>query len=144
MDLTLVTVAFDPATGGFPPRPLAHVPGEIVSVVEHFYVHNGIPHLTFVVHHNDPENERVRKEKRDVRAALSEEERPIYDRLRAWRNSRAEADGVPPYVIFSNRELASIARKRPGSAAALNGLEGIGEAKATRYGPAVMEVLRAP
>ena len=144
MDLTLVTVAFDPVSGGFPPRPLAQVSGEIVHVVEHFYLHNGVPHFTFVVHHNDPETERTRREKRDVRATLTEEERPVYDRLRTWRNARAEADGVPPYVIFSNRELAGIVRRRPATDTAMKAVEGIGEAKAGRYGSAVIEVLRTP
>jgi len=41
MQLRLVTVAFDPVRGEFPPEPLAGVEGEVLSVVEHFFQSGG-------------------------------------------------------------------------------------------------------
>ncbi len=41
MKLKLITVAFDPESGGFPQEPLCDVEGEVLSVIEHFFEHSG-------------------------------------------------------------------------------------------------------
>lgn len=51
MQLKLITVRYDRATGGFPADPLAELEGEIVSVVEHFFQQGGLPHLLLIVHY---------------------------------------------------------------------------------------------
>jgi ATP-dependent DNA helicase RecQ len=48
---------------------------------------------------------------------------------------------VPPYVIFHDRTLAEIATVKPGSRAALERINGVGEGKLARYGAAVLEVV---
>ena len=37
----------------------------------------------------------------------------VFDRLKGWRRKRAEADGVPAYVVFSNKTLEEIAARKP-------------------------------
>ena len=61
--------------------------------------------------------------------------------LRAWRAAEAKAQHVPPYVIFHDRTLAEIATVKPGSRAALERINGVGEGKLARYGAAVLEVV---
>ena len=148
LDLRLVTVSYDPELGAFPDAPLAVLSGEIVSVVEHFYFHDGLPRLLLVVQHHPPEDRTSRPRGRnaardDPRHGLAADEAKVYDRLRTWRRGRAEADGVPVYVIFNNRELAEIARRRPSSLTALQEVPGIGQNKAQRYGPDLLRMLAA-
>jgi len=149
LDLRLVTVSFDAEAGGFPADPLADVPGEIVSVVEHFFFHDGLPRLLLVVQHRPPEERGAARSrerdtpKADPRKELSPDEAAVYDRLRVWRRGRAEADGVPPYVILNNRELAAVARRRPVSMTALREVDGVGQNKAQRYGPDLLKVVVA-
>lgn len=156
MKLKLITVGFDAESGSFPTEPLAQIEGEIVSVVEHFFQHNGMPHLLLIVHYR-PSSERRTAPPRvhpsagipaapaaTLRAELSEDERELFDRLRAWRNGRAQAEGVPPYVLLHNRQLAQLARRRPSTLAALREIDGIGEAKAGRFGAEVLAVLTQP
>jgi superfamily II DNA helicase RecQ len=144
MQLTLITVAFEPERGGFPREPLAEIDGEIVSVVEHFFHHGGTPHLLLVVHHRASAPARsARPASASPRAELSADERELFDRLRAWRNGRAEVEGVPPYVLLTNRQLADIARLRPASLAALREVNGIGEAKAGRFGRDLVGIVHA-
>src|SRR5207344_1482748 len=38
---------------------------------------------------------------------------PLYERLRSWRRERADADGVPPYVVFHDKTLVAIADAKP-------------------------------
>jgi ATP-dependent DNA helicase RecQ len=44
-------------------------------------------------------------------------------------------------VIFNNREMAALARRRPTTLTALQEVDGIGRAKAQRYGPDLLKVL---
>lgn len=144
MELRLVTVAFDPETGAFPEAPLAGIEGEIVSVVEHFFHHLDQPHLLLVVHcrgESRSHKRRGARSREDPRSTLGPDERAIYDRLRSWRNGRAEAEGVPSFVLFGNRHLAEIARRRPRTKAELREIRGIGDAKAARYGNDVFRIL---
>jgi DNA helicase II / ATP-dependent DNA helicase PcrA len=68
---------------------------------------------------------------------------PVADALRAWRRKRAEADGVPAYVVFNDRTLAALAERRPGSRGELLAVEGIGPAKLDRYGDELLGLLAA-
>ncbi len=66
---------------------------------------------------------------------------PLVTALRAWRRERAKADGVPAYVVFHDRTLEEIARRRPDRAAELAAVPGIGPAKLDRYAADVLAVL---
>ena len=66
---------------------------------------------------------------------------PVADALRAWRRKRAEADGVPAYVVFNDRTLAALAERRPRSRGELLAVEGIGPAKLDRYGDELLGML---
>jgi len=64
--------------------------------------------------------------------------------LKAWRLQQAREQGVPPYVVFHDRTLVEIARRRPATEAALGQVSGVGAAKLERYGEAVLAVVAAP
>jgi DNA helicase II / ATP-dependent DNA helicase PcrA len=66
---------------------------------------------------------------------------PVFEALRAWRLRRATADGVPAYVVFHDRTLDEIARRRPGSTGELAAVPGVGPAKLERYAREVLAVL---
>ncbi|MFH1570770.1 MAG: RecQ family ATP-dependent DNA helicase [Gemmatimonadota bacterium] len=65
----------------------------------------------------------------------------IFEALRAFRLQTARAEGVPPYVVASDRSLREIARLRPDTEAELLLAHGIGPAKAGKYGTAILEVV---
>jgi ATP-dependent DNA helicase RecQ len=67
---------------------------------------------------------------------------PLFERLRAWRAELARQQGVPAYVILHDKTLREVAARQPGSLAELLEISGIGEAKAARYGAALLEALR--
>jgi ATP-dependent DNA helicase RecQ len=66
----------------------------------------------------------------------------LFDALRARRLELARHERVPPYVIASDRTLREMAEFRPRSIRALEGVFGIGPAKAAKYGEALLEVVR--
>src|SRR5262249_10140315 len=66
---------------------------------------------------------------------------PRFEALKAWRRERAAEQKLPPYVIFHDTTLATIARRRPASADALAKISGVGQAKLERYGADVLRVV---
>jgi DNA helicase-2/ATP-dependent DNA helicase PcrA len=67
---------------------------------------------------------------------------PLYERLRTWRKARAQADGVPAYVVFHDATLAAIAELAPRDLGGLGTVSGVGPAKLERYGEDVLAVVR--
>jgi ATP-dependent DNA helicase RecQ len=65
----------------------------------------------------------------------------LFEALRAHRLELAREEGVPPYVIASDRCLRDLARQRPRDLDALLLVHGIGPAKAERYGAGLLEVV---
>jgi superfamily II DNA helicase RecQ len=78
------------------------------------------------------------KPKIDYREELSEEDFAVFTKLRDIRKSLAEAESQPVYAVFTNEQLALIARKKPSSISALKEIKGVGEAKALKYGEKVL------
>lgn len=96
---------------------------------------------------SDPAERRVRQRgkasNRTLVDGLSAADRMLFDALRTWRMEQARSKGVPPYVIFHDKTLAAIASARPGSPDALRSVNGVGEKKATLYGDAVAQLVKA-
>ncbi len=82
------------------------------------------------------------RRKRRQTAEILDEDQPLFSDLRSLRKEFADAQGVPPYVIFHDTTLAAIAQHRPGDTAALLDIPGIGQHKLEHYGERVIEVVR--
>jgi ATP-dependent DNA helicase RecQ len=85
---------------------------------------------------------RPRKRRAGVPLEVASENMTLFNALRAWRLEAARTQHVPPYVIFHDATLAEIARTRPTTPPALAAINGVGEGKLTRYGEAVLKVVR--
>jgi ATP-dependent DNA helicase RecQ len=67
----------------------------------------------------------------------------LFAALRALRKSLADAQGVPPYIIFGDATLVEMAREMPVTAAAFLEISGVGQKKLERYGEDFMAIIRA-
>jgi ATP-dependent DNA helicase RecQ len=74
---------------------------------------------------------------------LDAHSRRAFEALRSWRAQVAREHGLPAYVVFHDATLAEIARRQPGTLAALAGVQGVGTTKLERYGPEILDVLTA-
>ncbi|WP_194899445.1 DNA helicase RecQ [Catenulispora pinisilvae] len=72
---------------------------------------------------------------------LSEEAKPVFEKLRAWRGATAKEQGVPAYVIFHDATLRQIATQAPSSLGQLGTINGVGENKLAKYGQPILDVL---
>ena len=66
----------------------------------------------------------------------------LFGILRALRKAMADAEGVPPYMIFPDRSLKEMSSYYPQSLSSLKSVHGVGEAKLKRYGPAFLKKIR--
>ncbi|MDR2214164.1 MAG: DNA helicase RecQ [Pseudomonadales bacterium] len=66
----------------------------------------------------------------------------LWEALRALRRRLADAQQVPPYVIFPNSTLEELCQRRPATLDEFSHISGVGASKLERYGPAFVELLR--
>jgi ATP-dependent DNA helicase RecQ len=67
---------------------------------------------------------------------------PLWLALKAKRLELAREQGVPPYVIFHDSTLLEILNRRPATLDEMAQVSGVGLAKLTRYGDAILGVLK--
>ena len=152
MLVRVFTLKFDPVVSGFDDSGLQNFikDKEILSIRDHFFTRDEVPYLTVIVTYNllRPEEkkgavqERKEEDREKWRQILEEADWPLFNTLRDWRNSLAREEGVPPYVICSNRQLAQIAHRRPDTLQKLAAIEGMGKTKLERYGTAILQAVK--
>jgi ATP-dependent DNA helicase RecQ len=94
---------------------------------------------------------RPRRGSRDGAAAPNVEDLPtptgadaaLLARLRDLRTTIAREEQVPAYVVFTDRTLAELAVRRPGSLSAAGEIRGVGPVKLEKYGERFLAVIRS-
>nr|WP_296829573.1 DNA helicase RecQ [Treponema sp.] len=99
------------------------------------------------VHFNEkkkiPENKFILIKKPSSKFTSDDEESiRIEKELRNWRKKAAEELNVPPYVIFGDRTLFSIAEKKPVKEAELLECYGIGRNKSEKFGWNILRIVK--
>ncbi len=153
MQTRVITLRFNSLLDGFDDAPLRELikDKEVISVRDHFFVRNEQPYLAILVNYTlkplvtdavAPKSVQELKRRDETwRQFVSEDDIPLFNALRDWRSARCKQDGLPPYVICTNRQLAAIVAARPQTLGQLGEIEGFGKAKLERYGADVLDVL---
>jgi ATP-dependent DNA helicase RecQ len=68
-------------------------------------------------------------------------ESELFEQLRGLRKRLADAQGVPPYVVFSDATLRQLASEKPTSLTAFRNVSGVGDVKLERYGNAFVTAI---
>ena len=66
----------------------------------------------------------------------------LFETLRAWRLEESRSRKVPAYVVFDDRTLRSIARRKPTTDFDLAAVSGVGPKKMADYAEAVLTIVR--
>ena len=78
----------------------------------------------------------------DYKELLSEADFAIYLQLRSLRKKISEEAGVPPYVVFTNEQLAEIVRQHISSKSVLSKLKGVGIKRVETYGEPFLNLMK--
>jgi len=85
--------------------------------------------------------QRVTRLIEEVQTHLTPEDTERFEKLRQWRRKVASEKQLPPYTICHDTTLKLIAQKIPKTPHDLSQIKGMGPAKITQYGPAILEIL---
>lgn len=81
------------------------------------------------------------KSRVDYKEVLSPEDFEVYAALRQLRKEVAESDGVPPYAVFNNAQLAEMVQKRMRTTDELGQISGVGPSRIEAHGATFLERL---
>ena len=148
MLIKVISLTFDSAIGNFNDSEVRDFlkDKEVISIQEHFFVKNEVPYLTLVVkyfpYRQELDSTLAPQGKRDEawREMLLESDMGLFNLLREWRSKRSRAEGVPPYILFTNKQLAQLIKNRPISLTDLEKVDGVGKAKVEKYGKDILEI----
>jgi ATP-dependent DNA helicase RecQ len=88
-------------------------------------------------------NEAQKKERgARVKSSEFEYDRSLFSLLRNKRKELADMEGVPPYVIFSDKTLVEMAGYFPQSRESLLNISGVGKVKNERYGNTFLVIIK--
>jgi len=117
----------------------------VVEVEKHF-VNNGHDSFwSFCVGYLDTDNRKGAnlRSRIDYREILNEADFAVYAKLRTVRKQLAEADGVPPYAVFTNEQLATMVTEKIKSKNAMKAIDGVGDTRIAKYADAMLAELLA-
>ncbi|TAL35955.1 MAG: DNA helicase RecQ [Spirochaetes bacterium] len=77
------------------------------------------------------------------RAGTATHDTGLFAALRALRKSVADAEGIPPYLVFSDKSLMEMAERLPRTKEALLEVNGVGKTKLERYGDDFLKKIAA-
>jgi ATP-dependent DNA helicase RecQ len=66
----------------------------------------------------------------------------LFEALRRRRSELAKEQRVAAYVVFADKTLIDMARRKPATAAEMSAVHGVGEAKLRQYGEVFLDVIR--
>jgi ATP-dependent DNA helicase RecQ len=66
----------------------------------------------------------------------------LFEALRRRRSELAKEQRVAAYVVFADKTLIDMARRKPATAAEMSAVHGVGEAKLRQYGDVFLDVIR--
>ena len=145
LKLKIFTFQFSDGANGFDDKPLQDfiADKEVIDFSEHFFIHEKIPYLNVLISYRLQAVDEKRKLnlRRDPAKELDEKEKQAYDALRTWRATRARQEGIPPYLIANNKQLAKMIKLRATTKSALAKVGGVGDAKTTKYGDEIMQII---
>ncbi|MFC7687136.1 DNA helicase RecQ [Ureibacillus sp. GCM10028918] len=67
---------------------------------------------------------------------------PLFEHLRAVRKELAEQEGVPPFVVFSDKTLKEMCEKKPMDEQMFLDVSGVGQNKLERYGSTFLAAIK--
>jgi len=154
MLIKIITLKFDSVLEKFDDEPLQEFIRDkaVLSIRDHFFINNESPYLAIIVTYkpcdkytSDAEPAKKPASKSEPwRKLINENNMPMFNTMRTWRNERAKSEGIAPYIICNNTQLAQIVKQSPQTLAALADIQGFGKTKIQKYGQEIVSFFIKP
>lgn len=141
MPIRIITVPFNPQTECFEDEDLRRflTNKSVKSVRPEFFQVNGRAYWSVFLEYEVVLSEEDGKAGED---GLDEPQRLLLTRLREWRKERAEKEGIPVFIIATNKELLAVVKQTPGTKEALRQIHGFGRKKIDKYGEPLLDIVK--
>lgn len=141
MPVHILTIPFDPEKEIFLDEDLAKflLNKRVKELRPEFFQMNGKAYWTVFVEYEQILEKASGKEEE----GLDEPQRILFQRLKGWRKDRAEKEGVPVYIVGTNKQFSDIVRAAPVSLEGLKNIRGFGKGKVSKYGKEIVEIVKA-
>jgi superfamily II DNA helicase RecQ len=107
---------------------------KVIQVEQQLVSGGGGGYWSFVIQYTEDYSPYPKsKDKIDYREVLSEVEFQRFSVLRQIRKKLAIDEGMPAYTVFTDEELAEMAKIEPLTAEAMKKIKGIGDKKVARF-----------
>lgn len=137
----ILTIPFDRGAKGFDEEALENfVLNKAVRSYKAEFFRDGNDFYWTVLMEYDPLVKAARKSETE---GLDESRKMLFERLKAWRKERAEKDGVPVYIVGTNKQLIEMVKNAPRTLEALKAIKGFGKGKTTKYGKEITDIITA-
>jgi superfamily II DNA helicase RecQ len=150
--LKIFTIKFESSVESFNDTILSNFLSDkaVTRWKSHFFTNQNDHYWTVIVEYKSlPTSSVFRSFKKETKRnekykeILTQTDWPLFKRLREWRNETGKMQGVPPYIIFTNEQLAVISITRPTSLNAFQQVPGVGKAKKEKYGNEVIQIIKS-
>ncbi|MDH5517617.1 MAG: DNA helicase RecQ [Gammaproteobacteria bacterium] len=83
----------------------------------------------------------AKKSESKAKSTLRDIDEELFEALRQYRYSLAQKESVPPYVIFNDKTLVEMTRKRPSTLDQLGQISGVGDKKKDKFGEQFLTII---
>lgn len=94
-----------------------------------------------LTHHKTDYTPKALKAEQPVPGGHVQLENELFETLREVRRKIADEQGVPPYIVFSDKTLRQMAEAMPHSVDSMQKVSGVGEEKLRKYGSAFISAI---
>lgn len=142
METAIITIPFDPAKEVFDDEEFKRflMNKKVKRLQPEFFQTPGKAYWTVFTEYETLLDDKGPRKKSP---ALSEPQQALFDKLRIWRTEKAEKEGIPVFIIATNRELAEIVTRKTMTFEALRQIKGFGKKKVERHGTEIIEMVKA-
>lgn len=89
----------------------------------------------------DKTKAKTKKEKNRYDSPLSQEDEYLFNEFKNWRKAKSIEKDVPAFMIFGDKTLREIVKKKPTRVDELTTIYGVGESKLSEYGSEIINLL---
>lgn len=118
---------------------------KIVEIDKQVVVQGGVSYWSFCITYlpvaGVAVSEADRREKVDYKKVLDERTFGVFTMLRTLRKRIADREAIPAYAVFTDAELAEIAKIENPDAKKIRVIPGVGEKKIEKYGAELCQML---
>jgi len=144
MHLKIFTIEFNALEGCFNESEISCFLKDktLISTKDYMIESGGRKFLTIVVTYSYAETE-IQEDRNSKgkkwEELINENNADFFATLKSWRLEESKKQGVAPFIIFTNKQLADITTMIPETLNHLSQIDGIGPQKMKRYGETILK-----